>query len=652
MKTKYFNDAIIGNKQLVASYSKTGELLRMFYSAPDYRQFIEYFDTGVKINDSGFIKLHEDINNTYHQYYTENTNILHTEIKNTYFNLKVLQTDFVPIKQNIIIKRYRFTNENTIPLDVRFLIHSKLLSNENNDVSGKVTSYGMVQYSHDYTVGILSKDIKIASHQINDTNATIGSGIIQDKDYIGMSSDSSICYEIGELQPGETKTIEIYVAIHENKEKYKMDDILLEFDKMRKIEVSKELETTKKYWNKYVKEHDTLELKENTEYDKKIKKMYIRTILLYPLLINETTGGVSASIEIDEGRTFCGRYAYCWPRDAVFITKAFDILAMEKETEKFYKVFCKNTQSKNGMWEQRFYTDGRLAPCWGYQIDETASVIHGVYEHYIKTKDAKFLKDTLKMCEKAVAFLEKYITQILEIPEEKDLVKKQLQEEYKDKLPKIPTSYDLWEMHEGIHLYSLASIFSSYQCMLKIYEIVELEKDATNNRLKQEDRLKQKETLQAQLQRIKDYVVDHMYHETKKSLIRGLHDDTIDISVLGAVIPFSMFSPKEKKVTNTIENINLTLRTYTGGYQRFQNDHYKNGNPWPIATLWMALYYLEIKDNKKAKECLDFVVNSSSPHGFIAEQIDNQTMTPAWVVGLGWSHAMFILVLEKLANRA
>ncbi len=53
------------------------------------------------------------------------------------------------------------------------------------------------------------------------------------------------------------------------------------------------------------------------------------------------------------------------------------------------------------MWEQRFYTDKRLAPCWGYQIDETASVVFGVYEHYKATKDVKFLKDTYKMCEKS-----------------------------------------------------------------------------------------------------------------------------------------------------------------------------------------------------------------------------------------------------------
>ncbi len=54
--------------------------------------------------------------------------------------------------------------------------------------------------------------------------------------------------------------------------------------------------------------------------------------------------------------------------------------------------FVKKTQSKNGMWEQRFFTDGRLAPCWGYQIDETASVVYGVYEHYKIKKRRKIFK--------------------------------------------------------------------------------------------------------------------------------------------------------------------------------------------------------------------------------------------------------------------
>ena len=123
------------------------------------------------------------------------------------------------------------------------------------------------------------------------------------------------------------------------------------------------------------------------------------------MLYNEEFGGISAAMEIDEYKTKCGRYGFCWPRDAVFICRAMDVLGMKDEVAKFYNVFCKNTQEKNGMWEQRFYLDGRLAPSWGYQIDETASVISGVLDHYLKTKDREFLKETFKMCEKATTFL-------------------------------------------------------------------------------------------------------------------------------------------------------------------------------------------------------------------------------------------------------
>ena len=48
------------------------------------KEFVDTFQEGIKVNDSAFIDLHEDVNNEYKQYYTENTNILNTEIRNTY----------------------------------------------------------------------------------------------------------------------------------------------------------------------------------------------------------------------------------------------------------------------------------------------------------------------------------------------------------------------------------------------------------------------------------------------------------------------------------------------------------------------------------------------------------------------------------------
>ena len=649
MKNKYYNDAIIGGKNITASYSKNGELLRLIYPSPDYMQFIDYFETGVKINDSGIIYLHQDINNMYQQYYTEDTNILNTEIKNTYFNLKITQTDFVLLKNSVLVKKYTFENKNSIELNVNFLIHSKLLSDYNNMVGAVVKDNTLIQYTHN-TAFCITSNKEMLSYQLNDTKNNINSGEIADKDYIGMSPDSSISYNIGLLKPNEIKELVVYISIIENKNEIGLQE---QIKAIKKIDAQKEEVTVKKYWRKYVKDHDTLQMpEEDTEFNRKLNKVYKRTILLFPLLTNQEVGGISAAIEVDENITKCGKYAYCWPRDAVFVTRALDILNMTKETEKFYKAFCKNTQSENGMWEQRFYTDGTLAPCWGYQIDETASVIYGVYEHYKNTKELKFLQSNMKMCENALHFLFKYLENIFGEKEEKDLVKKEIEEQVikegrqKDQIYKH-VSYDLWEMNEGVHLYSLASIYGAFNAMIGMYE--EIKPKYENNRLKLEKIAKDIQKIKDEIENIRKYVENNLYDENTKVLRRNTEDSKMDISTIGAVYPFELFGADEKKVLNTVEKINMTLRTYTGGYLRFEQDSYMGGKyPWPVTTLWMAMYYLKAGNKKMAQECFNFVVNSTSSLGFISEQVDNNTMKPSWAIGLGWSHAMFIITLAEL----
>lgn len=626
---KYYNDAIIGNQNILASFTKQGEILRLLYPTRDYKQMIDFFHVGLKINDSRLVYLHEDINNIYMQQYEEDTNILNTEVLNTYFNLKVVQTDYASIKENVLIRKYKFTNENTINLDLNFLVHSSLTSSPENRVSGMCRNDALIQYNHEYMLCTFSKE-KLLSSQINNSKANIEDGKIWDKDYVGMSANSSISYDLGTLKPNETREFELYIFIEDSK--IGLDNLEKTIDRIRKIDFRTEYEAVKKYWKKYVKDHNGLELDlVETPKNRKIKQIYTRTILLYSLLVNHETGGISAAVEVDENLKQCGGYQYCWPRDAVFTTTAMDILKMKKEVEKFYKSFCKNTQSRNGMWEQRFFTDGRLAPCWGYQIDETASVIVGVYNHYKVIEDKKFLKDNLKMCEKATNFLKKYVEDIFQ------------------ETNKCGISYDLWEEYEGVNLYAVSSIFASFNAMIKIYE--ELKEEFTKNRVKQENVNKEKETLRNLSVTLREYILKNFYDESKKSLVRNLEDKTLDISILGTVIPFELFSPKDKKILNTVERINMTLRTYTGGYKRFETDTYREGKPWIIATLWIAEYYLEIGEKQKAKECFDFVIKTSTEHGFLAEQVNNSTMQPDWVIGLGWSHAMFIETLKKMIEK-
>ena len=60
------------------------------------------------------------------------------------------------------------------------------------------------------------------------------------------------------------------------------------------------------------------------------------------------------------------------------------------------------------------------------------------------------------------------------------------------------------------------------------------------------------------------------------------------------------------------------------------------------------MYYVKSGEKKKAKECFDFVTNSSSSLALLSEQVDNSSMQPSWVIGLGWSHAMYIITLAEL----
>ena len=650
MKKKYYNDAFIGNNNITASFSKYGELLRLYYPLPDYRQYSDFFYVGVKINDSNIVYLHNDINNKYNQYYTENTNILNTEIENLYFNLSVLQTDCVMINKDVILKKYVFKNNNTIDLNLNFIAYSKVVSSFNNMAGGLLIDDALIQYSHNFTCAIFSNQ-KVLSHQLNECERNISSGTLYDKDYIGMSPESAVSYDLGTLKPGESK--EFSLIVYMKYDEKNMNNVENEIIELKKINVNREINKIKNYWRKFLDRHNKLNLKDDgSEYMKKLIRIYNRTILYIPLLINEKTGGVAASLEVDEERDKCGRYAYCWPRDAIMIYKGIDNLDFLEYSKKLYQVFLKNTQSKNGMWEQRFYTDGRLAPCWGYQVDETAIVVWGLYKRFeteAKLKNKKnltFLKMNLRMAEKACGFLEKYVNNLLGKEEKEDLVRIQMEKDYnykeRDAIYKHP-SYDLWEMNEGVHLYSLSAIYGAFKSMIEIYN--ELSETFVNNRLKQDDIILNKAKYEGLMRDIKNYIMTNLYDKQKKVLVRNTNDRLTDISIMGAIVPFEVFEPTEKVVKNTVEQINMTLRTYLGGYLRFQNDTYIGGTyPWIISTAWMGLYYKKIGNKKAYNECLKFIVNSATPLGLLAEQADLE-QNERWVIGLGWSHAIFINLL-------
>lgn len=626
---KYLNNAVIGNDKIVVSLDEKGRFLRMFFPTPDYRQHIEQIDVFFKI-DGKIFNLNTLDNVVYNQNYEQNTNVVKTKIFLDEYNLEIEQTDFCVIDENVYTRRYNIKNNSDKKINISCIINSKSFANINNDTCGLFKEQSLIQYNKELTSCIYS-NLKIQGARVNNNQQNPELEPL-DNEYIGLSHGSTIFLENLSIDKNSNKDIFVNTLLIENKKIKALQDIDTEIIRMQKVDYVKKEQQAIKYWEKYVKKMTKINLSKLSD---DAKKIYIRSLLLIDILINKETGGVSAAVEIDEYKEKSGRYSYCWPRDAYFVMEALNLINEKEQkelVEKYYSKFCKKTQNRQGNWEQRFYTDGSLAPCWGYQIDETALIILGAYKYYALVKNKNFLKQNLKMLEDGTKYLNKYI---------EDLNKKQNEKEIKIK------TFDLWEMYQGETTFSLGAVYAAFDAMLNIYDQIYLEYE--NNRLKQEQIRKKIEQIKKNKMTVKQYIEDNFYSETRQSFVRGKEQEKIDISVLSLANMFNVFTPEDKKILKTIDNIEMNLRTFTGGYIRFEEDTYIEGNnPWIIANMMMCFYHLKAGNKDKVLENFNFIVNTATKNGFLAEQIDNETLEAKWVIGLTWVHGMYIVLINEM----
>ena len=315
--SKYFNNAIIGNSNILGCLTDKGELIRLYYPNIDYFQNIDRFSFGI-LNNSYLRWFSDGI--TKKQYYEGN--ILYTELELD--GIEILQRDYVLPKKNIVVRKLKFNKK------VNLFVYSKLNSDVNKKVSGMCVDNTLIQYCQDMYMATFS-DKKISNYQINNTRYTLENGYLNPEDYIGMSDDSAIFYE-------NVDDITIYI-LFENELKLAMESIKWCKEQAENLFYG----STKKFWEDYLQKYSSNAILKDLNKIKE-KEIIERTILMYALLSNPKTGAVLASPDVDEYFEHCGRYGYCWPRDALFINKALNILGMKNLTDKFYDVWARKAQ--------------------------------------------------------------------------------------------------------------------------------------------------------------------------------------------------------------------------------------------------------------------------------------------------------------------
>jgi glucoamylase len=119
-------------------------------------------------------------------------------------------------------------------------------------------------------------------------------------------------------------------------------------------------------------------------------------------------------------------------------------------------------------------------------------------------------------------------------------------------------------------------------------------------------------------------------------------DARVDSSLLGLAWPFRAVDPMSPRMRATVASIERELRVDDGGILRHEGDDYAGGHPWLISTIWLGLAQRQAGDATAHRRAIQYVLARRTPLDLLPEQV-TESGEPAWVVPLGWSHAMLIL---------
>lgn len=643
-KKPYLIDAIIGNSSILASLGRNGRLHRMWWPHIDMPQHIDAMRTGISYDDGRLSWFDDGESGWRHSCaYTERSNSVAIAANHDEEPLAVNSLHFAVADQNLLVRQYTFTNRGACSASFHFVVHSSFLISENmlyNTTMFNENDDALIHFRQRYFFAVSSANVCSKFQAGLPWNEMVGATLQKlNGNVIDMSGDGALAWRVDELEPGASVTIPLFIAAGHSETE------ALETLRVAKGKSAAEWAAlTDKYWHDYLEAAAPCPIPED-----KIRSLYERSLLMFKLMSDRGSGSIIAAPEFDEHFSRCGGYAFCWGRDAAFITSALDRAGLYGLSESFYE-WTLQAQSPDGSWQQRHYHDGSLAPSWGLQIDEGASILWGMRQHYLVKRDEDFAKKVWPAVELGADFLEAFLDPASGLPR---------------------PSIDLWEEREASHTYSSAAVYGGLTAAADFAQHAgetskaERWRAAAAGVAKAIDEKCWNEEEGSYYRGLNLTVPHNRYEEAvasgkagytqplNKGYLRYVleHDDMPDISLLGVSVPFGAVAPDNERMRSTADALEAALTVPgVGGIKRYGDDHYIGGNPWILTTLWLAQYRIASGEPDKARKWLDWAVDHATETGLLPEQIDKNTGETAWVVPLTWSHAMFVTTVHMMAE--
>lgn len=364
----------------------------------------------------------------------------------------------------------------------------------------------------------------------------------------------------------------------------------------------------------------------------------------------DSGGGIIASSDTQILQRGKDTYNYVWPRDAAVAALALARAGDLNVARRFF-AFCNEALAGGEYFMHKYSPDKSLGSSWhpwwrnGHpelpiQEDETALVLISLWQYYYISKDIEFVEGVYNSLIKRTADF-----MVL----------------YRDERTGLPRpSYNLWEEKFGTSTFTVSAVYGALRAAARFAELL--------------GKIKSSRIYEKAAAEISEAIIRELYDAERGVFYSQLEtrdggvvrDQTIDVSSAYGVLEFEVLPPADERLVRAVEvtRAALACQTAIGGIARYEGDQYHQrsgatpGNPWFIATLWLAQHQIKLAKEEanlaSVKETLEWVVRHASPAGILAEQIDPLNGQPLSVAPLVWSHAEFvntvIQYLDKLED--
>ncbi len=305
-------------------------------------------------------------------------------------------------------------------------------------------------------------------------------------------------------------------------------------------------------------------------------------------------------------------YFYVWPRDGAFVCLAAKIIGVPQIIEPFFD-WCQKAEGwqETGLFYKKYNVDGKKART-EFQPDQNGTILIALHD-YCQNNQELIAKFHHLISHSAEGLCQVWDKDHFFIPTQDVWEERNTSPERKDNFT-----------------YSLAICIRGLGC--------------ANQLIPNQRWLNTAKEMKTVLQSLEEFSRTNLNQKP-------------DASLLGLVWPADIIKANDSRMIQVVKLMEETLaRNFK--VHRYDNDKYdgwvkdnvaqnKGAGYWPLLNFWMALYYLEAGKEEKARRYYQQVLQDLGDKEFIPEQIFDNNFQVS-VSPLGWSHAMFVIVSEKM----